>query len=78
MNADNRKSDLESPLTSSTALLSAVIGVNPGYRLLTPYEQELLRKSKQEIGEYVRLRLRGERKARNPNVLDRLSEGPNG
>lgn len=44
-------------LTPSTALLNQNVGLSSGYRMLTPYEQDLLRKSKKEIGEQIRMRL---------------------
>ncbi len=43
-------------LTPSTALLNKMIGENPGCRMLTPIELDLLRKSKKEVGERIRAR----------------------
>ncbi len=43
-------------VTPSTALLNQQVGICSGYRMLTPYEQELLRKSKKELGEQMRIR----------------------
>ena len=40
-------------LTPSVAELQRLIGPSPGYRMLTPYEIELLRRSKREISEVV-------------------------
>lgn len=40
-------------LTPSTIKLKRIIGTSPTYRMLTPYEIELLRKSKQEVAEVV-------------------------
>ena len=60
MNSDN---DAEQPLesdgentgvTPSSAKLKRIIGTSPAYRMLTPYEIELLRKSKREMAQVVR------------------------
>ena len=57
-NCVNPDKDTEQPLESggehtglrpSTAKLQRIMGTLPGYRMLTPYEIELLRKSKREI-----------------------------
>ena len=40
-------------LTPSTIKLKRIMGTSPAYRMLTPYEIELLRKSKQEVAEVV-------------------------
>ena len=40
-------------LTPSTAKLKRMIGTSPACRMLTPYEIELLRKSKREIDQVV-------------------------
>lgn len=41
-------------LTPSTAELQRIMGPSPACRMLTPYEIELLRKSKQEMDQVVR------------------------
>ena len=48
-------SDREQPssLSPSAAKLGRILGPSPSPRMLTPYEIELLRKSKQEISEVV-------------------------
>ena len=60
MNFDN---DLKKSLDSddentgpipSSAKLKRIIGTSPAYRMLTPYEIELLRKSKREMAQVVR------------------------
>lgn len=43
----------ETRLTSSTIKLKRIIGTSPAYRMLTPYEIELLRKSQEEVAEVV-------------------------
>ena len=57
-NCVNSDKDTEQPLergeeitglTPSTAKLKRIMGTSPAYRMLTPYEIELLRKSKREI-----------------------------
>ncbi len=40
-------------LTPSTAKLKRIMGTSPAYRMLTPYEIDLLRKSKREIDQIV-------------------------
>jgi hypothetical protein len=54
---DGGKSD---SITPSTALLNQEVGISPGYRMLTPHEQDLLRKSKKELGERIRMRFLAE------------------
>ena len=56
----NSVNDAEQPsesgntgLTPSTAKLKRIMGTSPTYRMLTPYEIELLRKSKREIDQVV-------------------------
>jgi len=53
-----KPSDLASSgsVTPSTALLNALIATNPRPRMLTEFEQDLLRKSKKEAGERIRAR----------------------
>lgn len=41
-------------VTPSTALLNQNLGISPGYRMLTPSEIELLRKSKREIAARIK------------------------
>lgn len=41
-------------VTPSTALLNRKLGTSPTPRMLTPSEIELLRRSKQEIAEWLR------------------------
>ena len=59
MNSDNdtkppsERDDEIAGLTPSVAELKRIMGDSPGYRMLTPYEIELLRKSKREISEAV-------------------------
>ena len=48
-------------LTSSTIKLKRIMGTSPAYRMLTPYEIELLRKSKREIDQVVGEILAGKR-----------------
>ena len=48
-------------VTPSTALLNQRLDTFSTPRMLTPYEIELLRKSKQEIGEAVRNRLKAQK-----------------
>ncbi len=71
MNFDN---DLKKSLDSddentgpipSSAKLKRIIGTSPAYRMLTPYEIELLRKSKREMAQVVREVLAREK---NPRV----------
>lgn len=50
MSASN---DDKTRLTHSAARLKRLIGTSPAPRMLTPYEIELLRKSKQEIAQVV-------------------------
>ena len=40
-------------LTPSTIKLKRIIGTAPAYRMLTPYEIELLRQSQREVAEVV-------------------------
>lgn len=51
MSASN---DENTRLTPSTAKLKRIMGPTPGCRNLTPYEIELLRKSKQEMAQVLR------------------------
>ena len=46
-------SDEPAGLTPSVAKLQRILGTSPAPRMLTPYEIELLRKSKREIDEVV-------------------------
>ena len=46
-------------LTPSDAKLKRIMGASPAYRMLTPYEIELLRKSAQETAQVVREILAG-------------------
>ena len=45
--------DENTGLTPSVAKLKKLIGTSPAPRMLTPYEIELLRRSKQEIDQFV-------------------------
>ena len=45
--------DETTKLTPSVVKLKQLIGTSPAYRMLTPDEIELLRKSKREIGQVV-------------------------
>ena len=47
-------------VSPSAARLKQILGTSPGYRNLTPYEIELLRKSKREMAEIVREVLAGQ------------------
>ena len=47
------RNDETAGLTPSVAELMRIMGPSPGNRMLTPYEIELLRKSKREIDEAV-------------------------
>ena len=47
-------------VSPSAARLTQILGTSPGYRNLTPYEIELLRKSKREMAEIVREVLAGQ------------------
>ena len=47
--------------TPSIAKLQQILGTSPACRMLTPYEIELLRKSKQEIDQVVGQVLSGKR-----------------
>ncbi len=56
----NSVNDAEQPskgedtgLTPSTIKLKRIIGTSPAYRMLTPYEIELLRQSQREVAEVV-------------------------
>ena len=48
------RDDQTSGITPSAAKLKRIIGPSPGCRMLTPYEIELLRKSKREMAQVVR------------------------
>ena len=45
----SERDDQTSGIAPSAAKLKRIIGPSPGYRMLTPYEIELLRKSKREM-----------------------------
>ncbi len=57
MNSDNdrkqasERDDQTSGIAPSAAKLKRIIGPSPGCRMLTPYEIELLRKSKREMAQ---------------------------
>lgn len=58
----------ERDLTPSTKKLMRIMGPNPKPRMLSPYEQQLLRQSKREIIERIR-------QIRSEDVSDSFTDG---